>query len=116
MLTERQEEWIILSQPEPVEEPVYFSAKPISKLRQKCFLLLILIFTSAMLIVAQNDQLVTTSYKLVEMKEHVAELEIENQSIRIDIAKLKSSERIADIATHQLGLVLPDVKYISTSL
>lgn len=116
MRNEYQEEWIVPAQPEPVEEPVYFSPKPTAELRRKCFSLLILIFTASMLMVAQNDQLVQTSYKLVEMKEHVAELEKENQSLCIDVARLKSPERIENIATHQLGLVFPDAKYLSTSL
>ena len=47
-------------------------------------------------------------YKLTEIKAQVAVLEKENQTLRIDIAKLKSTERIEEIATHELGLVLPD--------
>ena len=116
MRNEYQEEWIIPAQPEPVEEPVYFSTKPTAGLRRKYFSLLILIFTASMLTVAQNDLLVKTSYELVKMHEHVAELEKENQSLYIDIARLKSPERVMNIATHQLGLVFPDTIYISTSL
>ncbi|HBS60764.1 MAG TPA: cell division protein FtsL, partial [Firmicutes bacterium] len=86
------------------------------KLRRRYFSLLILIFIASMLMVAQNDQLVQTSYQLVEMNADVAKLEKENQSLRIDIARLKSPERIVNIATQRLGLVFPDAKYISTSL
>ena len=116
MHNEYQEEWLVPAQLEPVEEPVYFSPKPTAKLRRRYFSLLILIFIASMLMVAQNDQLVQTSYQLVEMNADVAKLEKENQSLRIDIARLKSPERIVNIATQQLGLVFPDAKYISTSL
>lgn len=108
MIAKQQEEWIMISEPETLKEFIAsFSTKPDTKLRQKCILLFVVILTTAMIMVMQNDRLVQTSYKLVEMKKYEAELEKENQTLRVDIAKLKSSERIEKIASNQLGLVLP---------
>jgi cell division protein FtsL len=114
MVAKQQEEWIIITQPEPVEEPVIpFPTRPDAGLRRKCFYLFILILTISMIIVAQNERLAQTGYELVKMKEYAAELEKDNQTLRIDIAKLKSPERIGNIATHQLGLVLPGTENIT---
>lgn len=108
MIAQRQEGWLILPL-EPDEEPdISVPAGPDAELRRKWLFLVILILTIAMIVVAQNDRLVQTGYELVKMKEYAAELEKENQTLRIDIAKLKSPERIGDIATQELGLVLLD--------
>ncbi len=116
MLAEHQEKWIIISLPETAEESaISFSTKPDAALRRRFLSLFILILTVAMIIVALNDHFAQTSYQLVKMKESAAELEKDNQTLRIDIAKLKSPERIGGIAFNQLGLVLPDGAYISTA-
>lgn len=113
MIAKRREECIILFQAEPVEEAVVpASARPGAELRRKWLSLIFLILALSIIIVAQNDHLVRNGYKLVKMKEYAAELEKENQTLRIDIAKLKSPERIEDIATHQLGLVWPGTESI----
>jgi cell division protein FtsL len=113
MIAKHQEEWIMISEPETIKDFVAsFSTKPDTKLSRQCFLFFIVILTASMIMVIQNDRLVQTSYKLFEMKEYASELEKENQTLRVEIVKLKSSERIRNIATNQLGLVLPGTENI----
>jgi cell division protein FtsL len=107
MLAKQQEEWIL----EPVQEPIYsVSFRPDAGLRRKFIILILLILAASMIIVVQNERLVQTGYELVEMKQYAAALEKDNQTLRIDVAKLKSPERIGDIATRELGLVIPNVE------
>lgn len=113
MIAKHQEEWIMIPEPETVKEFVKsISTRPDIELRRKCFSLLIVILTASMIMLVQNERLVQTSYELVKMKKYAAELEKDNQTLRVDIARLKSSERIEDIATNQLGLVLPGMENI----
>ena len=47
------------------------------------------------------------NHELVQEGEKIQQLQQENDSLRIDIAKLESPERIYTIATSQLGMLMP---------
>lgn len=64
-----------------------------------CFFLLTYIALSA----AKTDY----SYALMNEKRQVQALQRENDTLRVDIAKLEAPERIYTVATKQLGMVEP---------
>jgi len=49
------------------------------------------------------------------MKAQAAKLEKDNELLRLEIAKLKSPQRIQQIATTQLGMVTPQNTYYATA-
>ena len=51
----------------------------------------------------------------VKIKDQMAKVEKENEQIRLEIAKLRSPQRIQDIAVNQLGMVRPQSVYCSVS-
>jgi cell division protein FtsL len=62
----------------------------------------------------QSASLIQSGYDLVQLKGQAAQLEKNNELLRLDIAKLKSPERIQQIATDQLGLVQSKNTYYGT--
>ena len=55
----------------------------------------------------------TRGYELVQMQRAAAQLERENQQLEIDIAHLKAPQRIRDIATNELGMIVPKDVYFA---
>lgn len=47
------------------------------------------------------------NHELIQEEEKIQQLQQENDSLRIDVAKLESPERIHTIATSQLGMIIP---------
>ena len=87
------------------------SAKPQTgqskSLRSKCVAAITLFAVMAMLVTLQSASIVKSGYELVQIKAQLAALEKENDYIRLDIAKLKSPQRIQTIATRELGMITP---------
>lgn len=81
--------------------------KPDFSLRAKCLKIVILASILTMFVAIQSEIIVRSGYGLVQMKNQVAQLEKDNETLRLDIAKLKSPQRIQHIATSQLGMVAP---------
>ncbi|WP_294160542.1 cell division protein FtsL [uncultured Selenomonas sp.] len=52
-------------------------------------------------------------YALVKTQQQAAQIEQENERLKIDIAKLKSPKRIKDIATSRLGMEVPQNVYFT---
>ena len=52
-------------------------------------------------------------YALVEVQRQAEQLEQENERLKIDIAKLKSPERIKTIAKDKLGMEVPKITYFN---
>lgn len=112
MLVNRKQEWIELPQQERAQKAVTAaSTRPDNSLKRKCLQLIFLFAAAAMLVTVQSESIVRSGYDLVELKAQAAKLEKENELLRLDIAKLKSPERIQQIATQQLGMVLPQNTY-----
>jgi len=53
------------------------------------------------------------AYALTEAQQKADQLERENERLRVDIARLKSPQRIQTIATDQLNMVVPSQVYFS---
>ncbi|WP_196594404.1 cell division protein FtsL [Pectinatus sottacetonis] len=98
----------------PVRDIRHYKTKQLNtKLRSQCLLLVVVVAAMAMFIIFRNSAAVNQGYQLVKMKSEVASLEQQNARLRLDIAQLKSPERIRNIAINELGMVLPPKIYFA---
>ena len=72
-------------------------------LRSRCFLLLALVCITA-----------SRGYDLVKIQQQAETLEKENEHLKIEIAQMKSPERVRRIATEKLGMSTPKTVYFAT--
>ncbi|MBB5335946.1 cell division protein FtsL [Pectinatus brassicae] len=84
-----------------------------TKLRLRCLALVMLVAFMAMFVTFRNSAAVSSGYQLIKLNKNVAALESENDRLRLDIAKLKSPERIKKIAVNNLNMALPDKMYFA---
>ena len=68
----------------------------------------------AMLVTVRSGMSASRGYELVKLQQQADSLEKENDRLKIDIAQLKSPQRIQRIATEKLGMVVPQAVYFST--
>lgn len=85
------------------------------RLRAKCLTLVIFAAVIAGATTMQRAAIVEAGYELVKIKGQAAKVEQENERLRLDIAKLKSPQRIDEIAVTQLGMVLPKNAYFASA-
>ncbi|MFH1824727.1 MAG: septum formation initiator family protein [Candidatus Firestonebacteria bacterium] len=69
---------------------------------------IVVLLISALLYIGLNVECIKTGYEINKLKFKKIELTNENKILRIEIAKLKSLERIETVAREELGLVTPD--------
>ncbi|WP_094605649.1 Cell division protein FtsL [Sporomusa silvacetica DSM 10669] len=86
------------------------------RLRAKCLMLVILAAIMAAVTTMQSATIIQAGYDLVKVKSQVAKIEKENELLRLDIAKLKSPQRIEEFATKNLGMVVPRNAYYATTV
>ena len=84
-----------------------------TKLRLRCLALVVLVAFMAMFVTFRNSVAVSSGYQLVKLNKNIAALESENDRLRLDIAKLKSPERIKKIAVNNLNMAMPDKMYFA---
>ena len=82
-------------------------------LRSHCQIAFIIISILAMLVVIRSGISASRGYALVATQNQAQQLEQDNERLRIEIAKLKSPERIKQIAEDDLGMVVPKKMYFS---
>lgn len=115
MLVNRKQESDIYQQPKSI--PV---VRPLPKLdialRVKCLITVLLVAAVAVVVTVRSEAIVRSGYELVQMKSKSLSLQKENELLRLDIAKLKSPQRIQEIATVELGMVMPKHVYYAESL
>jgi len=80
-------------------------------LRTKCLISVVLIAIVAIFITVRSEAIIRAGYDLVQLKSQAMSLQRENELLRLDIAKLKSPQRIQYIATAKLGMVMPQNIY-----
>lgn len=80
-------------------------------LRSRCFTLVIVTALMASIVALGNQLIASRGYELVQAKQAAERLELENEHLKVDIAQLKSPQRIKDIAIRQLGMVVPESVY-----
>lgn len=82
-------------------------------LRSRCRIAFAIISILAMLVVVRSGINASRGYALVATQNQAEALEQENERLRIEIAKLKSPSRIKQIASDELGMVVPRKMYFS---
>ncbi len=82
-------------------------------LRSRCSMAFIIISILAMLVVIRSGISASRGYALVATQNQAQQLEQENERLRIEIAKLKSPQRIKQIAAEELGMDVPSRMYFS---
>lgn len=110
MLARKQQEWqdLVVEEtrtvalPKQVEVPIINTV-----LRQRCFWLAALVFLMVVLLLVQREVIVREGYTLVAAKGQITKMEKQNEQLRVEIAQLKSPQRIQGIAISQLGMVVP---------
>ena len=108
MLVNRQQEWIQYPVQEQLPKNVaVVSPRPDTSLKRNYLLFVLFVAAAAMLITMQNEMITRAGYDLVELKAQVVKVEKDNEILRLDIAKLKSPDRIQQIATGKLGMIVP---------
>lgn len=111
MLVSKQQEWEMVERIDDIKPSVSPRLRLDAPLRKKCLVLVVMLSLMAMIMTVQSEFIVRSGYELVAMKMQVASMERENEALHLDVAKLKSPERIERIATEQLGMFLPSVVY-----
>lgn len=83
-------------------------------LRTECLLSAIMIGVLALFVTWGSSAIVKSGYELVQSRASLIKIEAENELLRLELAQLKSPERIREIAVGQLGLVRPNVVYMAS--
>ena len=81
--------------------------------RSRCRLAFFVISILAMLVVIRSGISASRGYALVATQNQAQQLELENERLKIEIAKLKSPGRIKQIARDELGMDVPEKMYFS---
>jgi len=113
MLVNRKQDWEIYQQPEVPSVKKKYLVKPDIALRVKCLTTVTMIVLAAMFLTACSEAIIRSGYELVQMKLQVIK---ENELLQLDIAKLKSPQRIQNIATVELGMIMPQNVYFVESI
>lgn len=82
-------------------------------LRSRCSVAFVVISILAMLVVIRSGISASRGYALIETQNQAQQLEQENERLKIEIAKLKSPQRIKQIAEDELGMGVPAKIYFS---
>lgn len=115
MVVNKRQEWD-LYQEENIEKTTVQAPRLNVALRARCLTLAVVIAVMAMFITVQSEAIISAGYDLVKTKAQIAKIEKENELLRLDIAKLKSPERIKTIATGDLGMVVPQTVYCAANI
>ncbi|MBW1893337.1 MAG: hypothetical protein JRI91_06535 [Deltaproteobacteria bacterium] len=74
-------------------------------------LLLLILITELFCYTWCRVQCIETGYKIEKEKKHYEELKRLQKSLRIELVGLKAPERIAGIASREIGLIMPDYRH-----
>jgi len=84
-----------------------------TQLRSRCRALFVLLAALALAVTAHSGLNASRGYALVSTQQQTQQLEQENERLKIEIAQLKSPQRIKNIATKDLGMTVPEKVYYS---
>ncbi|GMA99705.1 cell division protein FtsL [Pelosinus sp. IPA-1] len=115
MLVNKKQDWTIYQQQEVPSINKTKLMKPDIALRVKCLTTVMIVAVAAFFLTVSSEAIIRSGYELVKMKSQVVKLEKENELLQLDIAKLRSPQRIQTIATSELGMVMPQSIYRATA-
>ena len=90
------------------------SKNPRRCLRTECVVSAILIGMLALFVTWGSSSIVKSGYELVQARASLTKLEKQNELLRMEMARLKSPQRIQNIAVGQLGMVKPQAVYVAS--
>lgn len=112
MLAKRKEEWdFYVEQTAPDVSVKTKETHPVRQLRIRFFGLIFSLAVMAMILTLQNSLIVKNGYEVVQVKSEIVKMEKENEFLQLDIAKMKSPQRIQTIAAKELGMIAPQNIY-----
>lgn len=82
-----------------------------SRHKAQCLCLVIVLALMAMFKTVQSEIVVSKGYELVQLKAKAMKIQKENEQLRLQIARLKSPQRIQNIAMQELGMIVPQNIY-----
>lgn len=82
-------------------------------LRSRCRVAFVVFAIFAMVVVIRSGICASRGYALVYTQDQAQQIELENERLRVEIAQLKSPERIKKIAQEKLGMIVPPKMYFS---
>lgn len=82
-------------------------------LRSRCRVFFVVFAIFAMAVVIRSGICASRGYALVATQNQAQQIELENERLRVEIAQLKSPQRIKQIAEDELGMVVPRKMYFS---
>ncbi|MCR5758415.1 MAG: cell division protein FtsL [Selenomonas sp.] len=110
VLTPAEEEKELRKAP---KEPLFQTVLD-TRLRSHGQLLFLTMTVLALLVTVGSGISASRGYELVAIQQQADQLEQENERLKIEIAKLKSPDRIKAIAQDQLGMSVPRQTYFSS--
>lgn len=84
-------------------------------LRTECIVSALLVGMLAMFVTWGSSSIVKAGYELVQARASLTKLEKQNELLRMEMARLKSPQRIQEIATGQLGMIKPLAVYVAAN-
>lgn len=85
------------------------------ELRKKCCAFVVLLLLLAGIATLQSERIVSNGYQYVQLQNELRDVEQKNEKLRVEIARLKSLERIQTIAKNDLGMNTPKQIYAASS-
>ena len=110
VLTPEEEEKELRKAP---KEPLFKTVLD-TRLRSHGQLLFLTMTVLALLVTVGSGISASRGYELVAIQQQAEQMEQENERLKIEIAKLKSPDRIKAIAKDQLGMEVPRQTYFSS--
>lgn len=83
-------------------------------LRTECVVSAVLIGMLAMFVTWGSSAIVKAGYELVQARACLTKLEKQNELLRLEMAQMKSHQRIQEIAVRQLGMIKPQAVYVAS--
>ena len=118
MLASKKQEWAFSREYAPQTEVAHQPKQKLGlnvELRKKCCALAVLLLLLAGIATLQSERIVSTGYQYVAVQSDLKMMEQKNEKLRVEIAKLKSLDRIQSIATNSLGMAAPKQIYEASS-
>lgn len=82
-------------------------------LRSHCQIIFVAATVLAMLVTVCSGLNASRGYALVAVQQQAEQLEQENERLKVENAKLRSPQRIKEIATNELGMGVPQNVYFA---
>jgi cell division protein FtsL len=86
---------------------------PMAKVQMFLMSAVLLFFGTGLFLAFEASYLSVKVYQLDQLKKEVANLEKDNEKLKLEVAKLKAPERIAQIATSQLKMQYPNAANVA---